>query len=242
MIGLSTIGSISLGIAFVAGRKRVPSPAAGKTALRTLAGIVSSVIGKAVKCRVRGSYFMHCNLKAMIAPAVLLFCFPLHAQVTVIRNARVVDGTGSPARLASVVIRDSRITAVVENELLDIAGDAAPRVIDAGGKTLLPGLFDLHTHLSASPATGLSADWGKDLKAYLASGVTTVNDFSAYGEMFEPMRRLMASGAMPGPRVQLAFRMSTPGGHGTEGGWGDFFTLTASTAEEAHAQMKRILP
>ena len=185
---------------------------------------------------------MHCNLKAMIAPAVLLFCFPLHAQVTVIRNARVVDGTGSPARLASVVIRDSRITAVVENELLDIAGDAAPRVIDAGGKTLLPGLFDLHTHLSASPATGLSADWGKDLKAYLASGVTTVNDFSAYGEMFEPMRRLMASGAMPGPRVQLAFRMSTPGGHGTEGGWGDFFTLTASTAEEAHAQMKRILP
>src|ERR1035441_7510350 len=39
MIGLSTMGSISLGCALVAGRKRVPSPAAGKTALRTLAGI-----------------------------------------------------------------------------------------------------------------------------------------------------------------------------------------------------------
>src|SRR5579862_7060021 len=35
MSGLSTSGSISLGIALVAGRKRVPSPAAGKTALRT---------------------------------------------------------------------------------------------------------------------------------------------------------------------------------------------------------------
>src|SRR5580704_1660641 len=35
MIGLSTIGSISLGWALVAGRKRVPSPAAGNTALRT---------------------------------------------------------------------------------------------------------------------------------------------------------------------------------------------------------------
>src|SRR5213082_2949042 len=35
MIGLSTMGSISLGCALVAGRKRVPSPAAGKTALRT---------------------------------------------------------------------------------------------------------------------------------------------------------------------------------------------------------------
>src|ERR1039457_3939105 len=108
MMGLSTMGNISLGWALVAGRKRVPSPAAGKTALRTLAGIVSSVIGKAVKCRVRGSYFMQCNLKAMIAPAARLVCFSLHAQGTGIKNARVVDGTGSPARLASVVIRDSR--------------------------------------------------------------------------------------------------------------------------------------
>src|SRR6202163_197666 len=42
MIGLSTSGSISLGCAFVAGRKRVPRPAAGKTALRTFAaGIVT---------------------------------------------------------------------------------------------------------------------------------------------------------------------------------------------------------
>src|SRR3981189_3430716 len=40
MIGLSTSGSISLGCALVAGRKRVPRPAAGKTALRTLAIIV----------------------------------------------------------------------------------------------------------------------------------------------------------------------------------------------------------
>src|SRR3977135_1319205 len=39
MIGLSTIGSISLGWALVAGRKRVPSPAAGNTAFRTFAGI-----------------------------------------------------------------------------------------------------------------------------------------------------------------------------------------------------------
>src|SRR5215208_8249619 len=39
MIGLSTMGSISLGCALVAGKKRVPSPAAGKTAFRTLAGM-----------------------------------------------------------------------------------------------------------------------------------------------------------------------------------------------------------
>src|SRR5579864_8601488 len=43
MMGLSTSGSISFGCALVAGRKRVPSPAAGNTALRTLAGISISV-------------------------------------------------------------------------------------------------------------------------------------------------------------------------------------------------------
>jgi imidazolonepropionase-like amidohydrolase len=170
---------------------------------------------------------------------IWLLGVPAWAQVTIIRNARVVDGTGSPARLASVVIRDSRIEAITPN---DAAVSAGARLLDAQGKTLLPGLFDLHTHLSSSAATGLNADWGKDLKAYLAAGVTTVNDYSAYGEMFAPMRQLLASGEMPGPRVQLAYRLSTPGGHGTESGWGDFFTLTASTAAEAHAQMKKILP
>src|ERR1035441_2261426 len=43
IMGLSTMGNISLGWALVAGRKRVPSPAAGKTAFRTLAGIIYSV-------------------------------------------------------------------------------------------------------------------------------------------------------------------------------------------------------
>src|SRR5207247_2598174 len=44
MMGLSTIGSISLGCALVAGRNRVPRPAAGNTALRTLASIFYSVV------------------------------------------------------------------------------------------------------------------------------------------------------------------------------------------------------
>ena len=161
-------------------------------------------------------------------------------QPIVIRGARVVDGTGSPARIATVVIRGSRIEAVTP------AGDAAPvpplaRVIDAAGKTLLPGLFDLHTHLAAAGVTGVAGDWGKNLKAYLACGVTTVNDYSTYGEMIAPMHRLLANGVLPGPRVNMAVRLSTPGGHGTESGWGDFMTLTASTPEEAHARMKTAL-
>lgn len=146
----------------------------------------------------------------------------------------MVDGTGAPAREATVVIRGSRIEAVATNA--DVPAGA--RVIDATGQTLLPGLFDLHTHLSASAANGVPGDWGKNLKAYLASGVTTVNDYATYGEMFAPMRQLLKSGATPGPHVNMAVRMSTPGGHGTEAGWGDFMTLIAATPAQAHAQMK----
>ena len=168
--------------------------------------------------------------------SLLLFSVALGAQPTaiVIRGARVVDGTGAPAREATVVIRGSRIEAVAANAEVP----AGARVIDAAGQTLLPGLFDLHTHLSASAANGVTADWGKNLKAYLASGVTTVNDYATYGEMFAPMRQLLKSGATPGPHVNMAVRMSTPGGHGTEAGWGDFMTLTAATPAQAHAQTR----
>src|SRR5438093_9366284 len=47
MIGLSTSGSISLGWAFVAGRRRVPRPAAGKTALRIFIGLFDASTGVA---------------------------------------------------------------------------------------------------------------------------------------------------------------------------------------------------
>jgi len=171
--------------------------------------------------------------------AALLLAGALLAQpsVTIIRGARVVDGTGAPARIADVAIRGGAIDAVGVN----LPAPPGARVIDAAGQTLLPGLFDLHTHLWASGVPRMPGDWGRSLASYLASGVTTVNDFSAYGEMFAPMRKLLESGAVMAPHVNIAARLSTPGGHGTEAGWGDFMTLTASTAEEAHGRMKTVL-
>jgi imidazolonepropionase-like amidohydrolase len=172
--------------------------------------------------------------------ALFLLTTALLAQPApiVIRGARVFDGTGAPPYPATVVVVGTRIAAVGRETAPPPPG---AHIIDATGQTLLPGLFDLHTHLTASAATGISGDWGKNLKAYLACGVTTVNDYATYSEMFWPMRQLLATGTLMGPRINMAVRMSTTGGHGTEGGWGDFMTLVANTPEQARAQTKRAL-
>jgi imidazolonepropionase-like amidohydrolase len=107
--------------------------------------------------------------------------------------------------------------------------------------TLAPGLFDLHTHLPYSSTSGVANDWPKNLKAYLYCGVTSVVDFGAYGEMFEPMRRLIRTGAVEAPRISLAVRITTPGGHGSEGGRGEFFSFEVSTAQEARAAVRRAM-
>jgi len=63
-----------------------------------------------------------------------------------IRNASVVDGSGAPARLADVGIRNGRIT-------LNIGDEGALGVIDAEGLTLCPGFIDSHSHGDMSVGT-----------------------------------------------------------------------------------------
>ena len=83
------------------------------------------------------------------------------AQSTLaITGARVIDGTGAPARAETVIVRGDRIVAVGSD--VQVPRDA--QVIRADGETLLPGLFDLHTHLNAS-ATDEPEDFGKSLKS-----------------------------------------------------------------------------
>ncbi len=64
-----------------------------------------------------------------------------------IRDATLVDGTGSPARRASVGLRDGRIAAIFEDGD-PIDADAA-RTTDADGLVLAPGFIDPHTHYDA---------------------------------------------------------------------------------------------
>jgi imidazolonepropionase-like amidohydrolase len=155
-------------------------------------------------------------------------------EMIVIEGARVFDGTGAPARVADVLVEGDRIVAV--GRQVDAPADAER--IDGRGKTLIPGLHDLHTH-TRSPAYDAPEDLGKAWAGYLLAGVTTINDYSVSGEMIGPIRDLVkhpgVNGGLWAPHLNQAVRFGVPGGHGTEAGWGKFFTLEATTARAAHA-------
>jgi N-acyl-D-amino-acid deacylase len=80
-----------------------------------------------------------------------------------IRNGRVLDGTGNPWRAADIGIRNGRVV-----EMGRLGSAAASRVIDASGLTVAPGFIDVHSHA----AEGLAGSLG-DGRQLLAQGITT---------------------------------------------------------------------
>jgi len=65
--------------------------------------------------------------------------------VTVIRNARIIDGTGAPERTGDVGIEDGRIVALSPNDAHAISAEHV-HAIDAGGRVRAPGFMDIHSH------------------------------------------------------------------------------------------------
>ena len=80
----------------------------------------------------------------------------------VIRNARVIDGTGNPWFRADVAVKDGKIASIGH-----LANASATRVIDAQGRVLAPGFIDVHTHLEGNVDKLPGAD------NFITDGVTT---------------------------------------------------------------------
>ena len=105
----------------------------------------------------------------------------------------LIDGTGAPAmRDAAIVIRGGRIVAAGPSAKVPVPRGA--RIINTTGATMLPGLWDMHTHYA-------QAEWGP---IYLAAGVTTVRDVGNQLEFLLGARQAIASGRGIGPRLLAA--------------------------------------
>jgi imidazolonepropionase-like amidohydrolase len=145
--------------------------------------------------------------------------------IVAVRAAQVIDGRGGPPlRPGVVLVRGERIEAVG-------AGLAIPRgarVIDLGGATLLPGLVDLHTHLTDEvgihwenvllrTTPGQAALFGaRNARDTLLAGVTTCRDMGPTWPYTDvDLRHAIEKGAVPGPRLLVAGNyVSATGGAG----------------------------
>jgi len=123
------------------------------------------------------------------------------AATMLFRHARLIDGTGAPARVdQAVLVRDGRIVAVGPDRLVE--PPAGARVIDLVGKTMIPGLIDLHAHTYFMSSAGLSQMAVSGPRLYLAGGITTVRTAGAqipYAEL--NMKLDIDRGLAPGPRM-----------------------------------------
>lgn len=167
--------------------------------------------------------------------ATLFFASTALAQetVTVIRAARLIDGTGSaPIIDAAVVVRGNRIESVGSASSLAIPADAT--LIDLGKATLLPGFIDTHTHLIgrgfADPASDLSSvrdfpSFGAILgvgnaQKTLQAGFTTVRNVGSSNFDDVALKQAIDEGHIAGPRmITAAHSLGITGGHCDDNGF-----------------------
>ncbi|MBI3567938.1 MAG: amidohydrolase family protein [Gemmatimonadetes bacterium] len=134
-------------------------------------------------------------------------------------GATLIDGTGAPSvPNATVVIENGRIAAAGAT----VSIPAGARRIDVRGKTIVPGLWDMHTHLN-------QIEWAP---VYLAAGVTTVRDMGNEIPFITALRRAVHSGRAVGPRMLLA-------GLVDGGGPNAFGAVNATTPEEGRRAVQR---
>ena len=137
----------------------------------------------------------------------------------VVENVRVFVGDGTVIEHGRVLVKAGRIAEVGEQ-----GGGAAPsdaEVINGAGKTLLPGLIDMHIHLGASGLPKYDAD-EKDPEAhrltdYLYCGVTAVRSVGDWTDRSLALKQRVASGQLLGAELFAYGPLFTAeGGHGTE--------------------------
>ncbi len=148
----------------------------------------------------------------------------------VITGGRIFDGTGADARDGNVVIERNRI-----KEILPPGSTNWPRnaqVIDVDGKTVMPGLIAMHEHITeiTSPLhdgidvitheAHLTLMAIEHLRWYIESGITSIRDAAAHGEVAFRLKDAVNENRIPGPRIFAVGQTTTgTGGHSVEGNY-----------------------
>jgi imidazolonepropionase-like amidohydrolase len=115
------------------------------------------------------------------------------SRILAFTHVTVIDGSGTAAKTDfTVVIVGDRIVEVGRDQSVRIPKDA--QIINASGKFLIPGLWDMHVHLG---------EGGEALfPALIANGVTSVREMGGSGEQALALRERVKSGSLLGPRIK----------------------------------------
>jgi imidazolonepropionase-like amidohydrolase/ABC-type multidrug transport system permease subunit len=179
-------------------------------------------------------------LAAVLMPFLVLGFWQMHAKTGIaktkitnrqlargdtflIRGARIFIGDGKVIENGSVLVKEGKIAEIYEGNGPDPKSIHA-ETVEAAGKTILPGLIDVHVHLGAPG--GFYPDMSKydpekamlrNLAAYLYSGVTTVRSVGDGLDGILKVRSEVSSGEDLGADLETCGPLFTaPGGHGTE--------------------------
>jgi imidazolonepropionase-like amidohydrolase len=142
---------------------------------------------------------------------------------TLITNARIIDSSGRDPFSGQVVIAGNRIETVDERQ--DVSPDPDWKIIDAGGRTLMPGLIEAHAHLSFTnmrdlmelvrlPVEEHLLITLKHAQLMLEQGFTSLFSAAAANPRLDVVvRNAINKGDFPGPRLLAATREMTPTGN-----------------------------
>jgi imidazolonepropionase-like amidohydrolase len=148
------------------------------------------------------------------------------ADITAIVGGQVIDGTGAAAvRNGLVLIEDERIRYAGDSKGAVVPHGA--RVIDAAGASVLPGLMDVHVHISLNapsdlvrellsrPVGQVAFEVAHNLHQTIAAGVTSIRTVSDLAHIDIAARDSIKKGVLTGPRIHPCGKgLTTTGGHG----------------------------
>jgi imidazolonepropionase-like amidohydrolase len=175
----------------------------------------------------------------------------------VLINGRLIDGTGKePLDGCGIVVKGASISAVGPSQSLPVPADA--QVIDVGGRTIMPGLIDAHTHLTyhvseyglmlqqmneSLEMNALKA--AESARVILETGCTAIGDGASRGKVGMAIRDGVKQGLIPGPKVVAAGQIISGsagiGDHTSEWGYfdNDVFLGTAVNGPQEVRTMVR---